>query len=163
MAKITIGVMGPGSKPTEQNLKDAYAVGKFCAENNITTLTGGSRAGVMHAALQGAKEAGGDTIGVLPTMDKSQASEFADHVIVTGMGSARNNINILSSDIVVACGVEAGTLSEIAMAVKAGRFVILMTDKEDAKIFLKNLAGDRIFVAEAIEQATDAISKLLKR
>ena len=163
MAKIVIGVMGPGSKPTSQNLEDAYAIGKFCAEKGLTILTGGSRAGVMHAALQGAKEAGGDTIGVLPSMDKSHASEYADYVIVTGMGSARNNINILTSDIVVACGVETGTLSEIALAVKAGKIVILMTDKEDAKIFLKNLAGKQIFMAENIDQATDAISKLLQR
>ena len=46
--------------------------------------------------------------------------------ICTGMGSARNCINVLSSDVVVACPGGAGTLSEIALALKHGRTVITM-------------------------------------
>lgn len=162
MPKIIIGVMGPGGNPKEQDLKNAYAIGKFCAENNLTILTGGSTEGVMDAALKGAKENDGDTIGILAYGDRRHASQYADHVIVTNMGSARNNINVLSSDVVVACGVEAGTLSEIALAVKAGKIVILMTEKEDAKVFLTNLAPKQVFVAGTIDDAATAITKLLK-
>lgn len=163
MPKIVIGVMGPGGNPTDKDLQNAYGIGKFAAENNLTTLTGGSKAGVMHAALKGAKEANGDTIGVLAFGDKSHASPYADHVIVTAMGSARNNINILSSDIVIACGVEAGTLSEIAMAIKAGKIVILMTENTEAKVFLKKLAAHQIFIADDLDQATSTIMMLLKK
>lgn len=161
MPKKIVGVMGPGSKPTPKDLENAYAIGEYCASHNITILTGGSKAGVMQAALKGAKDAGGDTIGILPFADKSQASEYADHVIVTSMGSGRNNINVLSSDVVVACGVEAGTLSEIALAIKGGKIVILMTEKEEAKAFLKNLAPKQVFIANSIDDATTAIGKLL--
>lgn len=161
MPKKVVGVMGPGGKPTPQDLENAYAIGQYCAGHNITILTGGSKAGVMEAALKGAKDADGDTIGILPFADKSLASQYADHVIVTSMGSARNNINVLSSDVVVACGVEAGTLSEIALAIKGGKAVILMTEKEDAKVFLKNLAPKQVFVANSIGDATAAIGKLL--
>ena len=40
------------------------------------------------------------------------------------MGSARNSINVLSSDVVVACPGSAGTVSEIALALKHGKVVI---------------------------------------
>jgi uncharacterized protein (TIGR00725 family) len=162
MAKTIIGVMGPGSKPTEQDLQNAYAIGKFSAQNGWTILTGGSKAGVMHAALKGAKDGNGETIGILPSYYKSAASEYVDHIIVTGMGSARNNINILSSDVVVACGVEAGTLSEIALALKAGKIVILLTQNLKAIDFLKDLAPKQIFVADTIDTAASALTKLLK-
>ncbi|NQZ13457.1 MAG: LOG family protein [Alphaproteobacteria bacterium] len=161
MPKKIVGVMGPGSKPTSQDLENAYTIGQYCAKNNITILTGGSNAGVMEAALKGAKEADGDTIGVLPFSDKTHASEYADHVIVTSMGSGRNNINVLSSDIVVACGLEAGTLSEVALAIKGGKIVILMTQKEDAKSFLKNLAPRQVAIANSIGDATTIIEKIL--
>lgn len=161
MAKIIIGVMGPGSNPTKKDIENSYAIGKFAAENNFTTLTGGSKAGVMNEALKGAKDHGGDTIGILAFADKNMASDYADHVIVTAMGSARNNINILSSDVVVACGCEAGTLSEIAMALKANKSVVLMTENEEAKTFLKNLKPDQIYLADTFDEATNQIIKLL--
>ena len=77
------------------------------------------------------------------------------------MGSGRNNINVLSSDIVVACGLEAGTLSEVALAIKGGKIVILMTQKEDAKSFLKNLAPRQVAIANSIGDATTIIEKIL--
>ncbi len=162
MAKTIIGVMGPGSKPTETDLQNAYMIGKFAAQNGWTILTGGSKAGVMHAALKGAKDNSGETIGILPSYDKSTASEYADHVIVTGMGSARNNINVLSSDVIIACGIEAGTLSEVALALKAGKIVILLTQNQKGIAFLKDLAPKQIFAAENIEAAAAALNKLLK-
>jgi uncharacterized protein (TIGR00725 family) len=57
---------------------------------------------------KGAREAKGLTIGILPTKDRASISEAVDIPIITDMGSARNNINVLSSDAVIACGV--GTL-----------------------------------------------------
>jgi len=161
MPKTIIGVMGPGSNPTDQDLKNAYAVGKFSAENNYTTLTGGSKAGVMNEALKGAKEHNGGTIGILAFGDKSMASDYADHIIVTAMGSARNNINVLSSDIIVACGCEAGTLSEIAMAIKANKNIILMTENNEAKSLLKNLSPNKVFIADTTKDTQNFIKELL--
>src|SRR5262245_66267403 len=66
-------------------------------------------------------------IGILPNEDETEISEHVDVAIVTGMGNARNNINILSSDVVIACGDGgAGTASEIALALKSKKHVVLL-------------------------------------
>ena len=73
----------------------------------------------MDEVSKGAKDAGGLVVGVIPTSDRSGCSDAVDIAIVTGMGNARNNINVLSSDVVVACGMGPGTASEVALALKS--------------------------------------------
>jgi Predicted Rossmann fold nucleotide-binding protein len=80
----------------------------------------------MDACSAGAKEAGGLVVGVLPDTDASTASRHLDVAIKTGMGDARNVINVLSSDAVIALPGGAGTLSEVAHALKAGKPVIVL-------------------------------------
>jgi len=55
-----------------------------------------------------------------------QHAPYSQIPILTGMGSARNTINALSSRVMVACPGGAGTLSEIARALKHRRAVVLM-------------------------------------
>lgn len=74
----------------------------------------------MAAASAGALEGGGEPVGVLPGIDEA-ASPPNRHVqlaLFTGLGQARNQILVLSSDAVIAIGGGWGTLSEIAMALK---------------------------------------------
>lgn len=123
--KLIIGVMG-GGVGEEETLKAAYRLGKLIAENNWILLNGGRNAGVMDASAKGAAENGGLTIGVLPDSGPGNVSEFIQVPIYTDMGNGRNNINVLSSDIVVACKGGAGTLSEIALALKNKKHVICM-------------------------------------
>lgn len=153
--------MGPGSNPQQNDLTHAYELGKFCAQNNFTVLTGGHNIGVMDEALKGAHENGGQTIGILAFDNKDKASQYADHVIVTGMKSARNNINVLSSDVVVACGMEAGTLSEVAMALKANKQVIILCNNDKAKDFLSDLEPEKVVIATNLDDAKTQILKLL--
>jgi cysteine synthase len=56
---------------------------------------------------------------------------------MTEMGSARNNVNVMSSHVVVACGLSgAGTVSGVALALKAGKPVILVgATQSEEKIF----------------------------
>ncbi|SHJ59248.1 hypothetical protein SAMN02745216_01920 [Desulfatibacillum alkenivorans DSM 16219] len=122
---IVIGVMGGGSA-TDNSEAQAYELGKLIAREGWALLNGGRAAGVMDASAKGAKEAGGLTIGVLPDTDASQTSRYIDIPILTGMNAARNYINVLSSQVVVACPGAAGTLSEIALAIKSQRPVICM-------------------------------------
>src|SRR5690606_41560979 len=61
-----------------------------------------------------------------PGRHKDLASSYIDIPIVTGMGDGRNIINVLSSDIVVALPGRSGTISEIALALKNGKKVILL-------------------------------------
>ncbi|HHW28465.1 MAG TPA: TIGR00725 family protein [Syntrophomonadaceae bacterium] len=124
--KFIVGVMGGGEGVSRKTAEMAYQLGKLLANEGWVLLCGGRAAGVMEASAKGAKEAGGLTVGILPGRDKSMASRYIDIAICTGMGDGRNYINVLSSDIVVALPGRAGTISEIALALKSGKKVILL-------------------------------------
>ena len=154
--------MGPGAGATAIDLQNAGELGKLIAEKGWVLLTGGRDAGVMEAACMGAKKANGLTIGILPADDCSHLSESVDIAIVTGMGSARNNINVLSSDVVIACGMGAGTASEIALALKAKKKVILLNDHEESQVFFQSLSEENIFVVNTAQEAIEITSKILE-
>ncbi len=80
----------------------------------------------MEAAARGAKEAGGATIGILPGHDRALANPYLDYVLTTGMGHARNLAVVSSGDAVIAVGGGYGTLSEIGLAAKIGRPVVIV-------------------------------------
>ena len=82
----------------------------------------------MEASCKGAKEAGGFTIGILPSLDGKDANDYLDVIIPTGFGYARNSLVVSSADIVIAINGSSGTLSEIAMALNYNRPVIAVTD-----------------------------------
>ena len=159
--KTIVGVMGPGDGATDSDSWNAQEIGKLIAEKGWILLTGGTNAGVMDAANCGAKQAGGLTIGIMPTSDPSKISEFVDIPIITDMKSARNNINALSSDVVVACGIGAGTASEIALAIKAGKNVILLNDDGDCKKFFLKIGKGKVQVAENPEEAIEMAGKII--
>lgn len=105
--------------------KFAYEIGKAIAREGWVLLNGGRSSGVMEATARGAKEYGGITVGILPVERPGWASQYIDIPIVTGMGLARNVINVLSSDIIVSLPGRAGTISEIALALNHGKKVVL--------------------------------------
>jgi len=119
-----IGVMGGGSA-TPETARKAQRLGELVAEQGWILLNGGRSSGVMEASARGAISRGGLTVGILPDDHPDGTSEFIAIPILTGMGNARNVINVLSSRVVVACPGGAGTTSEVALAVKCGRPVIL--------------------------------------
>ena len=122
---IIVGVMGGGSVPPE-TVDIARRLGRRIAEAGWVLLNGGRNAGVMAAAAEGASAAGGLTVGVLPDDHDGAVAPGIQIPILTGIGGGRNMINILSSHVVVACRGGAGTLSEIALALKYKRPVILL-------------------------------------
>ena len=73
----------------------------------------------MEAACKGAREKGGLTIGIVP--DTGNGNAYLDIIIRSGLGHARNALVVQSSDAVIAIGGGYGTLSEIALALKAHR------------------------------------------
>ena len=98
----------------------AEEVGRLLAEQGCSVVTGGLGE-VMEAAHRGAKSAGGTTIAILPGEDRRAANRWADHVIATGIGHARNLAVAASGDAVIAIGGSYGTLAEIAFALRLGR------------------------------------------
>lgn len=153
MRKTIIGVMGPGVNATPLDLEYAYDLGKLIAEEGWVLLTGGRNIGVMDAASKGAKAANGLTVGILPGNDIGNVSAGVDIAIVTDMGNARNNINVLSSDLVIACGMGAGTASEVALALKSDKKVILLNNTEQTQAFFSNLSKENVFIADNPQQA----------
>ena len=160
MRKLIVGVMGPGDGALEADVKNAYQLGALIAGQDWILLSGGRNAGVMDAASKGAKSASGITVGILPAADKSSLSGAVDIPIVTGMGSARNSINVLTSDVVVACGSGAGTASEVALAIKAEKNVILLNFTEKGIDFFLSLNDKNIFVASDPYAVIDIIKKI---
>lgn len=115
-----------GSKATVNVSNMAERLGALIARHGWILLNGGRDRGVMAASARGAKKAGGTVIGILPDKTAAKASPDLDIAVLTGLGDARNVINVLSSDVVIACPGEAGTLSEIALALKQDKCVILL-------------------------------------
>lgn len=120
--KPMIAVVGAGK--CSKKLRDMAAiVGKYIAENGGVVVCGGM-GGIMEGAARGAKEAGGVTIGILPSDSKYDANKYIDFVIPTGFGEARNIMVVRAADAVVAFPGKYGTLSEMAFALHAHRRVI---------------------------------------
>jgi uncharacterized protein (TIGR00725 family) len=127
-----------GSTSTSSTLEAARRLGRLAAAAGWVVLTGGRPAGVMEAASTGAKSVPGSlTVGILPSGPEGPVSAAVDIAVFTGVGEARNAINVLSSDVVVACGVEGpGTASEVALALRLARpTVLLAPSPEDAAFF----------------------------
>jgi len=121
VVRTQVAVIGSGGDNEER----AEKVGRLLAERGATVVTGG-RDEVMAAAARGAKSAGGTTIGILPGETREGANEWIDHVVVTGVGHARNLAVVASGDAVIAVGGAWGTLSEIAFARVLGRPVVVL-------------------------------------
>lgn len=121
-----VAVIGDGDPrgPDAHRLLDwAEEVGQQLARGGAVVVTGGL-GGVMRAASRGAVGANGETIGILPGSDASDANEYVRVAIPTGLGVARNLVVVTVADAVVAVGGRHGTLSEIGLALRQGRHVV---------------------------------------
>lgn len=118
---LQVSVIGSG----REHEAVAEEVGRLLAERGCAVVTGGLGE-VMAAAHRGAKSAGGTTIAILPGETHAAANEWADHVVVTGIGHARNLAVAASGHAVIAVGGRQGTLAEIAFALLLGRPVVVL-------------------------------------
>ena len=154
---LIIGIMGGGNVAHEDE-KIAYRLGSMIAKEGWILLNGGRDAGIMRASAKGAFDHGGLTVGILPDDNCDRVSEYIKIPIITGMGNARNCINVLSSDIVVACPGGLGTLSEIALALKSSKTVILLNFDVGKSFELYN-NKDLLHYAKTPEEVIDIIGK----
>jgi uncharacterized protein (TIGR00725 family) len=141
--RIQVAVVGSGA----DRVQDAEEVGRLLAANDCTVVTGGLDE-VMAAAHRGAKAAGGTTIAILPGETHADANPWADHVVVTGMGHARNLTVAASGHAVIAVGGSHGTLAEMAFALRLGRPVVQLGRGPSAEGVVRAATA-----AEAVELA----------
>jgi len=148
---IQIGVIGAGqcSKEIEQLAEE---VGKEIARNKATLVCGGL-GGVMEASARGAKQEGGNTVGILPGVSFEDANPFIDIPIVTGLSHARNVLVVRSSHALIAIEGSYGTLSEIAIALKIGKPVVGL---------LTWMISEEIITVETPQEAVKRAIELVK-
>lgn len=149
-----VAVVGPGAC-SEAQAAVAFDVGVALGRAGAVVVCGGL-GGVMEAACRGARSERGMTIGLLPGADRRAANPHVSVAIATGMGELRNGLVVRSADALIAVGGAYGTLSEIALALKAGKPVVGLGTWRLAHAETEGVdaAGDRGVVG--IVEATDA-------
>ncbi len=155
-----------GSSDDATHSDEARAIGKFIARNGWALITGG-RGGIMEAASRGAADAGGLVIGILPGESPDEANPYCTAVIPTGMGFARNAVNVLSADVIVAIAGRSGTLSELAFARIYGKPVICCAfaggwSAEFPRTFIDDREGAGLYTAGDVGEVCSLLSGLLK-
>jgi|TARA_Y100000310_G_scaffold295347_1_gene326595 hypothetical protein len=148
-----IAIIGSAEKVSPEVEQMAEEIGRGIARSGAVLISGG-RKGVMEASCRGAKKENGLVVGILPKTN-DQANQFVDICIVTGMGDARNVLNVNSADAVISVCGGAGTLSEIALALKAGKRVVAMRLSGGVSSMMagKTIDGKIIISAESVKEA----------
>ncbi len=159
MPKPIIGVMG-GTDADDHVLRMAEQLGALIAEKGWILLNGGRNTGVMAASARGAKNAGGMTLGILPGTDTRGASPDLDIPIITGLGDARNLINVLTPNVDIACPGGAGTISEIAFALKNNKPVIAL-DFDLGAAFARYRDSGLLIGADSASNAVNCVASWL--
>ena len=118
-----VAVIGPGEGATAQDRADAHRAGTLLAEAGLVVITGGL-GGVMAAAARGARDAGGVSVGLLPSSDRADGDPAHTVLLPTGLGELRNGLVVRTADVVLAIGGSWGTLNEVALAVRVGTPVV---------------------------------------
>ncbi|HIE11107.1 MAG TPA: TIGR00725 family protein [Kiritimatiellae bacterium] len=116
--RLRIGVIGPHHCSREE-----YELGLQVGENIARTgaiLICGGLGGMMEAAAEGAKHAGGLTVGILPTDRFADANPHIDIALPTALGPFRNMLVVQASHAVIAVRGGYGTLTELAFALRLG-------------------------------------------
>ena len=162
-----IAVIGSGTAGTRLR-QYAEQTGAAIARQGFGLLTGGL-GGVMEAACKGARSVVGDQSGrivaILPGTEKEAANDYADIVLPTGLGHARNLIIVLGADAVIAVGGESGTLSEIAHAWQAGKPICALASADGwaaklAGTLIDNKYDRPIAVAESVVEIEAWLDRL---
>lgn len=123
-APLRVAVIGAAGA-SEEEYATALELGRSLARRGAVVVCGG-RGGVMEAVARGAREGGGEAVGILPGSHASEANPWVSIPLATGMGEARNALVVRAGESVVAVGGGWGTLSEIALARKMGRQVTVL-------------------------------------
>jgi hypothetical protein len=156
--EIQIGVMGSaGGEITEAALKLARRMGRRIAERGCVIVTGACP-GLPHAAVLGAHEAGGYSLGVSPAHSREEHVSAFDSplepysaIVFTGSGLMGREVhNIHSSDFVIFIGGRSGSLGEFSIAYDEGKLIGIVRDSG-------GIANEFARIAKLVNKATGAV------
>ncbi|WFF06977.1 TIGR00730 family Rossman fold protein [Micromonospora sp. WMMD1076] len=159
----------------------ATETGAELARRGHTLVSGGGCVGMMGAVVQGARAAGGRTVGVIPQslVDLEVADLDSDELLVTDTLASRKTLMDEKSDAFVALPGGLGTLDELfevwttaTLALHAKPMVIVDVDGFYRPLldwirglgeqrFLKPAALDLLMVADSVPAALDRIDTRL--
>ena len=162
----TVAVLGDASPdPDSFKYKLAFETGKMLVDRGYRVQSGGM-GGIMEAVCAGAHASKnyreGDTIGILPSFDRTKANEYVDILIPTGLDIIRNGMTGCA-DAVIAIGGGAGTLMEMAAAWSTLKLIIayrtvpgwsaeLADRRIDGRIRYPEIPDDRVYGADTPEE-----------
>jgi uncharacterized protein (TIGR00725 family) len=154
-----------GSNDDREHYDAAYRIGHYIAQKGWVLISGG-RSGIMEAASRGASEGHGLVIGILPDHSPHSANKYCNIVIPTGIGYARNLVNVLSGDVIIAIGGKSGTLSELAYAWQFGKPVICCKftggwSERLAQSPVDDRQGSEVFAADSVTEVFKYLDRLL--
>ncbi|MEU3453180.1 TIGR00730 family Rossman fold protein [Micromonospora sp. NPDC006766] len=178
----SVCVFCASSRTLDQRWLDLAAeTGAELARRGHTLVSGGGRVGMMGAVADGARAAGGHTLGVIPQalVDLEVADLAADELLVTDGMASRKTLMIEKSDAFVALPGGLGTLDELfevwttaTLAMHAKPMVLLDVDGFYRPLldwlgtlathhFLKPAALDLLLVAPTIPEALTLLESRL--
>ncbi|HEX5275993.1 MAG TPA: hypothetical protein VFW34_12055 [Candidatus Rubrimentiphilum sp.] len=156
--KIQIGVMGSaGGSISDTELALAARLGRRIAERDCTIVTGACP-GLPHAAVIGAHEANGVSLGVSPALSPEEhvnvyGSPLQPYttIVFTGSGlMGRETHNIHSSDFVLFVGGRSGTLGEFCIAYDEGKLIGILRNSG-------GISNDFASIAKLVHKETGSI------
>jgi hypothetical protein len=153
MSKPAITVYGASSSNIDKAYVDAaIAVGSIAAQNGIAIVNGGGKMGLMGAVNQGAIEAGGETIGVIPKfmVERGWHHDGLSRLEVTDSMHSRKELMAKLATGVIALPGGVGTLDEL-MEIICWRQLGLFS----GNIVILNVSGYYNNLIAMLQTATD--------
>lgn len=147
--KLQIGVMGSsGGMLTDAELALAARLGASIALRGALIVTGACP-GLPHAAVLGAHEAGGESLGISPALSREEhvglyESPLQPYTAMVFSGSGlmgREVLNIHSSDFVIFIGGRSGTLGEFSIAYDEGKLIGVLRNSGGLSNHFGEIAG----------------------
>jgi len=164
MTKIYIAVLGYGSMCSEQNKRLAFEVGCSIAINKAVVVCGGL-GGVFFHAFEGAKKNGGETIAILGQKSDKEELVICDHIINTGVGTAKHAIIANTCDGAIVVGGWINTLSVVSEFIALKKPIVLLEETGGVASTYTNselIAGSNIYL-EHFKKPVECVSYLLEK
>jgi len=175
--KYQIGIIGSagndnysGAEGASQDMMaEAEKIGCLLAQKNAIVVTGG-KSGIMEAGAKGAKQANGQTVGIIKGVTRFTSNAYTDIEVISGMeGDGLDELLLINMcDAVIVIGGGAGTLEEIAIAYRNKKPMVALTTqsgwgKNLANTFLDNRNIIKIVAADSAEDAVKKTFQLLEQ